>query len=107
MVISQTVNAEMSVGQLVHDYSVTRAQLMRHRKDTVTMGQQLLDRLAVPVLVHQGYVCVGLLPMYGERRMFLACFDVEQFFLSNFQIIFANYFKYLSHIRFNIERSFM
>lgn len=55
VVVSQTVNAEMSVEQLVRDYSITREQLMRHKKDTVAMGQQLLDRLAVPVLVQEGY----------------------------------------------------
>ncbi|KAK2186677.1 hypothetical protein NP493_191g00009 [Ridgeia piscesae] len=54
VVVSQTVNAEMSVERLVRDHSRTREQLMRHKKDTVVTGQHLLDRLAVPVLVQDG-----------------------------------------------------
>jgi len=59
VVVSQTVNAEMSVERLVRDHSRTREQLMRHKKDTVVTGQHLLDRLAVPVLVQDGYVFMG------------------------------------------------
>ena len=56
VVVSQTVNGELSVERLVRDHGRTREQLMRHKKETVVMGQQLLDRLAVPVLVQDGWV---------------------------------------------------
>ncbi len=54
VLISHVVNMEIQVEYLVYHYSPMKDDVATEYDDTIRMGEQLVDRLKMPVLTHEG-----------------------------------------------------
>lgn len=55
-VIAKALAGELPIEQTARNYALPRDKLHKDFKDTVQMGQALLERLALPVLTYEGLV---------------------------------------------------
>lgn len=54
VVISQSINTEITVEELVITYTVTREEILKQYAEVKKSGEELLARLAMPVLTDEG-----------------------------------------------------
>ena len=58
VLVSQVINKELPVEDLLKAFSTDKQDLINNHKDTDAQGHNLLSRLTLPLLSHEGYVLV-------------------------------------------------